>query len=126
MDFSNLKLADDVSIYNPNNVADNVMGISSRNEEKVDYSSKLENLQKDRNYNSNPSPDRPNFDENQKLETDNSDLFSKMKALEESRNYSQQQQPQQQQPQMQQQQKQQQCNNSSKNLSNQLRTLVCL
>ena len=50
MDFSNLKLEEDDNIYQKTNIVDNVMGLSSRNEPRVDFSSKMDQYENERNY----------------------------------------------------------------------------
>ena len=54
-DFSHLTLAGQEQMpnfqYQPNNVVNNIAGISSRNGEKIDYTSRMNEFQEERNYN---------------------------------------------------------------------------
>jgi hypothetical protein len=103
MDFSNLKLEEDDNIYQKTNIVDNVMGLSSRNEPRVDFSSKMDQYENERNY-SNSTNQNQNQNQNnmsltdkittqenlsldQNIEVDNTDIMTRMKQLEESRDY---------------------------------------
>ena len=112
-DFSSLELGNNLqnstpgnnnnNNYNPN-LVDNIAGMASRNEERVNYSSKLEELQNDRNYqtpqqnpmqntfeNNSPPQLKNSVDDiigkNSNAEVDNKDLMKKMLELQNERNY---------------------------------------
>ena len=112
-DFSSLELGNNLqnstpgnnnnNNYNPN-LVDNISGMASRNEERVNYSSKLEELQNDRNYqnpqqnpmqntfeNNDPPQLKNSVDDiigkNSNAEVDNKDLMKKMLELQNERNY---------------------------------------
>jgi len=96
-DFSHLTLAGQEQMsnihYNPKNVVNNIAGISSRNEEKIDYTSRLNEFQEERNYN-NDDRAKPNqlksvneivgqnTNDEEKI-----DFMKKMQELQNERNY---------------------------------------
>ena len=98
-DFSYLKLQNDInSNSNPNytpNIINNVSGISSRNGEKIDFSSKMKQFQDDRGYDNGMMNKNPNslksvneiMGKNSQDE-EKIDVMKKMQELQNDRNYS--------------------------------------
>ena len=97
-DFSYLKLQNDInSNSNPNytpNIINNVSGISSRNGEKIDFSSKMKQFQDDRGYDNGMMNKNPNslksvneiMGKNSQDE-EKIDVMKKMQELQNERNY---------------------------------------
>ena len=92
--FSNLELIND-----PSNVTSNVTGISSR-DTKIDYSTKMQELENDRSYQGAPKQNefeknriKNNIDEiigknsNDEADIDNTDILKKMQELQNERGY---------------------------------------
>ena len=102
-DFSYLKLQNDInSNSNPNpnytpNIINNVSGISSRNGEKIDFSSKMKQFQDDRGYDNGMMNKNPNslksvneiMGKNSQDE-EKIDVMKKMQELQNDRNYTNQ------------------------------------
>jgi len=99
-DFSHLTLAGQEQMpnfqYQPNNVVNNIAGISSRNGEKIDYTSRMNEFQEERNYNNDnrAKPDKiksvneiigQNTNDEEKI-----DFMKKMQEMKNERNYASQ------------------------------------
>ena len=98
-DFSHLTLSGQDKMSNfqsqPNNVVNNISGISSRNGEKIDYTSRMNEFQEERNYNN----DRPKANQLKSVneiigqntnDEEKIDFMKKMQELQNERNYASQ------------------------------------
>ena len=68
------------------NIVDNVNGVSSRNGEKIDFSSKLKSFQDDRGYNKNSKPQLASVNELMGTNTNDDEKIDYMKKLQELQN----------------------------------------
>ena len=88
MNYSNLQLNQPIKRQMPN-ITDNIIGQSSRNGEKIDFSSKLKSFQDERGYNnnqSNPTLESVNDLMGGNISNDNDDKIDYMKKLQELQN----------------------------------------